>query len=298
MIDPENVKGIIPPIVTPVDDNENVDPEGLARIINYVIDGGVHGVFVLGSNGEFFGLDDANQQLAIELTLEYTRGRVPVYAGTGAITTQACIRFASLAKSLGADAMTALLPMYIQPSEEELYNHFRAIAKSTPLPVILYNNPGRTTNNISIGLLKKLAEIDNIVGIKNTTNDFAQTVRFLHETEDNSQFNVLSGNDYMIYATMAHGGTGAVAGTANVAPALAVELYNRFVSGDHEGAIAVQNRLVPLRNAYGLGSFPVVMKDCLNLMGVQVGKPIKPLDPVAEDRLGTLKEILSDLDLI
>jgi 4-hydroxy-tetrahydrodipicolinate synthase len=188
--------------------------------------------------------------------------------------------------------------MFINPSETELYNHFLAISQSTELPILLYNNPDKTTNNISVGLLKKLAMIDNIAGIKNTSLDFAQTVQYIYETRHLENFKVLSGSDYFIYSTLAYGGAGCVAGTANVAPALVVDIYNKFISGDLAGALEAQYKLVPLRNTYGYGSFPVVMKDCLNLMGMHVGHPVKPIDHCTQERMAALKIVLSDLHLI
>ena len=293
-----DVKGVIPPVVTPVDSNENVDAGGLRRVIDHVLNGGVHGIFVLGSNGEFFAFDEENQKRAVEITVNHVNGSVPVYAGAGSITTRGCIKFAKMAKEAGVDAITVLTPMFINPSEKEMYNHFTTIANSTSLPIILYNNPGKTTNNISVGLLKKLAEIDNIIGIKNSTPNFVQTVEFIYETREIDNFNVLAGTDYFIYATLAHGGTGAVAGTANVAPGLVVEIYNKYKAGDHTGALEAQFKLVPLRNTFSYGSFPVVMKDCLNLMGMDIGNPVKPIDHCTEERLEALKEVLSKMNLI
>ena len=206
MLDCKNIKGVIPPIITPVDENENIDEFGLYRVIDHVIDGGVHGIFVLGSNGEFYGLDYSNQKRAVEVTVSYVNGKIPVYAGASAITTKECVKLAKMAEGAGADALTVLTPMFINPSETEMYNHFTTIAKNTELPVLLYNNPGKTTNNISVGLLKKLAEVDNIVGIKNTSLDFAQTIQYLDSTRDVEDFEILAGTDYYIYSTLMHGG--------------------------------------------------------------------------------------------
>jgi 4-hydroxy-tetrahydrodipicolinate synthase len=294
----KDFKGVIPPIVTPVDSNENVDAEGLKRVIDHVIAGGVHGIFALGSNGEFYAFDYENQKKVIEVTVTRVNGRVPVYGGASAITTRECIRLAKMAESAGADALTILTPMFITPSETELYNHFKTIAENTALPVLLYNNPGKTNNNISVNLLKRLAEIDNIIGIKNTSPDFSQTVQYLYETRNNKIFRVFAGTDYFIYSTLAYGGAGCVAGTANVAPRLVSDIYNKFMAGDHAGALEAQFRLIPLRNAYNYGSFPVVMKDCLNLMGVNAGKPVKPVDSCTAERQEALKKILMDLELI
>ena len=298
MLEIKDLKGVIPPIVTPVDADENVDELGLKRVINHVLEGGVHGVFVLGSNGEFYALDFENQKRAVEISVEAVNRRVPVYAGATSITTKGSIKLAKMAEEAGADALTVLTPMFIRPSETELYNHFKAIAKSTKLPMLLYNNPDKTNNNITVGLLKKLAEIDNIIGIKNTSLDFAQTVQYIFETRHLEKFKVLAGSDYFIYATLAYGGAGCVAGIANVAPNLVVDIYDKFVAGDHAGALAAQYRLVPLRNTYNYGSFPVVMKDCLNLMGLNVGNPVKPIDHCSNERMEDLKKVLLDLNLI
>lgn len=294
----KDLKGVIPPIVTPVDKDENIDQESLERLIDYVIDGGVHGIFVLGSNGEFYALDYENQKRAVEITVEHTKGRVPIYAGASAITTKESVRLAKMVEAAGADVLTLLTPMFIQPNEEEMYNHFKTIADATNLPIVLYNNPGKTTNDISVSLLKRLAEIDNVIGIKNTTLNFAQTIQYIEATKDNENFKVLSGIDYYIYGTLMYGGVGCVAGTANVAPALVVDIYEKYMAGDYEGAKAAQERLLPLRETYNYGSFPVVMKDCLNLLGINVGSPIKPIGHCTEERLEDIKKVLIDLDLM
>ena len=298
MLKIEDLKGVIPPIITPVDDDENVDEEGLKRVIDHVINGGVHGVFVLGSNGEFYGLDFENQKRAIEITVKHVNKRVPVYAGASAITTKGCIRLAQAAEAAGADAITVLTPMFITPNQEELYNHFVAVSSSTKLPVLLYNNPGKTNNNISVSLVERLAKIENIVGIKNTSSDFVQTIEYIRVTKDIENFKVLGGIDYLIYGTLAYGGAGCIAGTANVAPRLVVDIYDKYMAGDYDGAMAAQYKLIPLRNAYNYGTFPVVMKDCLNLMGLNVGHPVKPIDHCTAERLEAVKKVLIDLDLI
>lgn len=298
MFNIDDLKGVIPPIITPVDADENVDEAALKRVIDHVLDGGVHGIFVLGSNGEFYGLDFENQKRAVEITVAHVNGRVPVYAGASAITTREAVKLAKMAEKAGADALTVLTPMFINPNEQEMYGHFEAIAKATNLPVLLYNNPGKTTNNISVSLVEKLAKIENVIGIKNTSFDFTQTVEYLRVTKDTPNFKVLSGSDYLIYATLAYGGAGCVAGTANVAPRLVVDIYDKYMAGDLKGAIEAQYKLIPLRNTYNYGSFPVVMKDCLNLMGMNVGHPVKPIDHCSQERLEELKKVLMDLDLI
>lgn len=297
-MDIRDLKGVIPPIVTPVDENENIDEKGLIRVIDHVLDGGVHGVFVMGSNGEFYAMDEENQRRAIEITVKHVAGRVPVYAGVGEITTKACIRLVKQAEEAGADAVTLLTPMFINLTEEELYEHFRKIAESTNIPVLLYNNPGKTANNISVKLVKRLAQVENIIGIKNTSLDFSQTIQFIDATRGIKNFKVLAGSDYYIYATLAYGGAGCVAGTANVAPRLVADIYEKYMMGDLEGALKAQFDLIPLRDTYNFGSFPVVMKDCLNLMGLDIGHPVMPIQHCSEEKMNELSQVLRNLDLI
>jgi 4-hydroxy-tetrahydrodipicolinate synthase len=187
--------------------------------------------------------------------------------------------------------------MFISPSEEELYNHFRTIAGSTALPVLVYNNPERTGINMSANLVERLAEIPNLVGAKDSSGDLTLTSEYIRRARSKG-FKILAGRDTMILATLVYGGVGAVAATSNIAPALVVEIYNRFKAGDIPGALEAQYKLAPLRIAFGLGSFPVVMKDALNLMGITVGDPIKPIGHCTEANLAKLKEILVKMGLI
>ena len=291
------IHGVVTPLITPVDARERVDETGLRNVIEHVLRGGVHGVFVAGSTGEFYGLDYDEKKRATEITVHQVKGRVPVYVGASAITTRECIKLSKMAEASGAQAVTVLTPMFIRPSEEELYQHFRAIAESTALPVLVYNNPERTGINISANLIERLAEIPNLVGAKDSSGDLTQTLQYIIRTRSKG-FKILAGRDTQILATLVHGGVGTVAATSNIAPALVVEIYNKFKAGDVPGALEAQYNLAPLRVAFSLGSFPVVMKDALNLMGINVGDPIKPLDHCTPANMAKLKEILVKMGLI
>jgi 4-hydroxy-tetrahydrodipicolinate synthase len=291
------IRGVIPPLITPMDENEKLDTVALRNLIEHVIKGGVHGVFVLGSTGEFYGLDYEEKVRAVEVTMEQVNGRVPVYVGASAITTKECIKLAKLAKQNKAAAITVLTPMFITPNESELYNHFRTIAEAVDIPNVLYNNPERTGVNMSANLVEKLADIPNIVGAKDTSGDMTLTSEYIRRTRDKG-FSIMAGRDTMILATLVYGGTGCVAGTANVVPEIVVEIYDKFMAGDLAGALEAQYRLALFRNAYSLGSFPVVPKDALNMMGVNVGHPIKPIEHMTAANQAKLKEILIKIDAI
>jgi len=290
------IHGVVPPLVTPVDEFEKVNANALRKIIRHVIDGGVHGVFVLGSTGEFFGLDENQQRLAIETTVDEVAGMVPIYAGIGGVTTRSCVKAARIAESEGVQAITLLPPAYLSPNDNELFDHYRAVADSVNIPLLIYNNPDRIRVNISPTLLERLADLPNIVGIKDSSANMNLTAEYLRRTRG-SGFRVMAGCDTLILATLAYGGVGCVAATANVAPELVVRIYERFQAGDLAGALRAQFELAPLRLAFSLGSWPVVTKDALNLIGIKAGQPIRPNVGCSEDNLKSLEQILITLGL-
>ena len=226
-MDIDFIRGVVPPLITPVDSEDRIDDKALRNVIEHVLQGGVHGVFVMGTTGEFYGVEIEEKKRAIAIAVDQVRGRVPVYAGASAITTRECVKLAQLAEEEGAQAVTVLTPMFISPNEEELYQHFRTIASSTALPVLLYNNPDRTGINMSAQLIERLADIPNIVGAKDSSGDMTLTSEYIRRTRGKG-FRVLAGRDTLILATLLYGGYGCVAATANVAPALVVEIYEKF----------------------------------------------------------------------
>jgi len=288
------IKGVIPPIVTPIDDRERVNEKALRQIVDHVIAGGVHGILSLGSNGEFYGLAREEQERAAAITLDHAKGRVPVYVGIAEITTRECVRWARWAEQLQAQAISVLHPMYLSPSDQELYQHFKAVAEATSLPVLVYNNPDRMRCGISADLLDRLADIPNIVGIKESSGDMTLTAEFIRRTRDRD-FKVIAGRDILILSTLVYGGAGTVASSANVVPKLVVEIFDKFMAGDLTGALEAQYRLAPMRMAYNLGSFPVVTKDYMRLLGFDVGESIRPNTRSNPDNMMKLKQLLDDL---
>ena len=284
------IKGIIPAMVTPLDDQEELNETALRHLVNYLIGAGVHGLFPVGSQGEFYALNPDEKRRVWEIVVEETEGRVPVCAGTGAITTRQVIELNRLAERAGVDAVSVLTPYFIQPTETELYDHFVAVAEATSLPVLLYNNPGRTSVKLSVGLVARLAEHPNIVGIKDSSGDLTLTIEMIRQTRDD--FTVLMGRDSLIFAGLQHGIKGAIAATANVAPELVVEIYEAFQDGDLARALAAQEQLLPLRTAFGLGSFPVVVKDAMNMIGVPAGPARRPLHSLGGDARDKLRDVL------
>ena len=289
-------RGIIPAMVTPLTADDRVNEPALRRLTNHLIKGGSHGVFAVGSQGEFWALSADEKQQAWEIVVEETNGRVPVYAGTVAITTREAIALTRLAEKAGVDAVSILTPFFVSPSDDELYSHYRSIAESTGLPVLLYTNPARTGVKVSPGLLARLAEIENIVGIKDSSGDLELMAEYIRVTPPD--FGVLMGRDTLIFAALLYGAKGAIAATANVVPALVVSIYERFKAGDLDGARRAQEALAPLRMAFTWGTFPVVIKEALDLMGMEGGPARAPVGPMSPEQRERLKRILCDMGVV
>ncbi len=287
--------GVIPALVTPLDERGNLMEAALRQVIDYTIAGGVHGVFILGSTGEIYGLDWEQKKRAIEITVEQTAGRVPVYAGASEITTRDCIRLAKFAEEIGGvSAISVLTPFFITPNRNELKQHYLDIAAATKLPVILYGNNDRTNVNIPADLATELANVENIVGIKDSSGDMTQMGEYIRRTAD-KEFSVIAGRDTLILANLAYGGAGAIAATANIVPSIVAGIYNSYMAGDHEKARELQYQLAPLRIAFGLGSFPVVMKEALRLVGIDAGVALRPVGPISDENRAKLTEIIKAL---
>lgn len=271
------MKGVIVPILTPIDDNEMIDEKKLREQVDYVIDGGVLGILAFGSNGEFYVIEEDEMKRGLTIMVDQAAGRVPVYFGIGAVSTKKCVRLAKMAVENGAAGVSVLQPMFLKPTEDELFLHFKTIADAVPeTPMLLYNNPGRVGYTLSGNLVEKLAhEVKNIVGMKDTSGDITQTAEFIRRTRD-VNFKVFGGKDTLLYASMCHGAVGGVCTAANFMPELITDVYNKYVAGDLQGSLEAQFKLNPVRLSMDGASFPVAAKDMANLRGRNVGLPYTP----------------------
>ena len=294
----KEIEGIIPAVVTPFDEREDVDEEGFRKIINYLIDSGVHGLFPVGSQGEFFSLTNEEKKRLIDIAVEEARDRVFVMPNTGAITTRESIELSQYAEKAGADCISIITPFFISPNQEELYQHIKDICQSVKIPVLCYNNPGRTGGvALTPPTLARLAgELPNFVGTKDSSGYLTQVAEMIRLCPPH--FKVIMGRDTLIYGALMYGATGAIAATANVAPKLIVGIYQAVKEGDLEKAREYQRELAPLRIAFGLGSFPVVVKEALTMMGLPGGRCRKPIQPLSEEKRAQLRDILVNMGLI
>jgi len=284
------VEGIIPAVVTPFSKNSDINEGVFKKLLQYLSASGVHGLFVLGSQGEFYALSHKEKVRLMELAVETVGGKLPIYAGTGTNTTRETVKLSQIAEKIGISAVSVITPSYISPTQQELYEHFLQIAKAVTFPVILYNNPARSGLQIGTDLASTLSKIPNILGIKNSSADFSCTVDYIMHTDPD--FSVLSGHDYYIYATLMYGGKGSISATANVIPELIVQIYERFLKGDFKGSLDAQKRIVPLRRAFSMGTFPQVVKECLRFRNIDVGDARAPVSALTSDERKKLAKIV------
>ena len=277
MVNTDFIKGVVVPILTPIDEDERIDEAKLRDQVDYVIEGGVTGVLAFGSNGEFYMVEEDEMERGLKIMVDQAAGRVPVYFGIGAINTKKCCRLAKMAVANGAASISVLQPMFLKPKYEELFLHFKTIAECIPdVPMLLYNNPGRVGYGLSADLVEELAhKVPNIVGIKDTSGDITLTSEFVRRNRD-VNFKVFGGKDTLLYASLCHGAVGGVCTAANFMPELITDVYNKYVAGDIQGSLEAQYKLNPVRLAMDSASFPVAAKDMATLRGRDVGAPYRP----------------------
>ena len=291
-------KGIIPAVITPLTIEEKFNERAMRKLINHLLDGGVHGLFIVGTTGEFYGLTPEEKREIFQVTMDETKGRVPVYAGTNGITTRESVMLTELAEECKIDAVSVLTPLFVTPNQDQLIKHYKSVAASTSLPVILYNNPPKTGVNLAPATVAKLAEVPNIVSIKDSSGDLTLTADYIRLTKDRDDFSVLMGRDTLIYGALCYGATGSIASCANVAPRLCVDIYEKYMAGDLEGSLKAQFALAPLRSAFTIGTFPAVIKESLTLIGIEAGPCMAPAGPMTQSEREQLTKVLIDMGLL
>ncbi|NUU03611.1 4-hydroxy-tetrahydrodipicolinate synthase [Herbaspirillum robiniae] len=279
-------KGIVPALITPMTRDEELDEAGLRTLVDRLIDSGVHGLFVLGTNGEFISLSEQEKLRVARIAVEQSRGRVPVIAGTGAYATREVVELNKKMQDQGVDAVSVITPYFNGATQPELFKHYERIAQSTSLPVMLYTIPAKTGITLNIDTVRRLSEIPNIRGIKDSGGDFDRLVQLIGLRRDD--FAVFTGTDSMILWTLMAGGDGAVAATTNAVPSVVMSIWNNFQKGDIAAARKSQEALRALRDAFALGTLPVVLKTAADILGMPAGparSPVQPLDDAAREKL-------------
>jgi 4-hydroxy-tetrahydrodipicolinate synthase len=289
-------EGVLPAVITPFRRNlsMDLDLEGLASNIEFLIENGVHGVVPCGSTGESATLSFEEHETVIEKTIDVVNGRVPVIAGTGSNNTAEAVRFTKAAKDLGADGVLVISPYYNKPNRSGLVKHYTILA-DLDIPVIMYNVPGRTGQNLPPDLVIELARHPGIVGVKEASGDIGQISRIIEGTLD-EDFQVISGDDNLTFPILALGGNGVISVAANVEPGRMVAMFEAFCEGDFETALDLHYELSPLFRSMFIDTNPIPVKKAVELRGMAAGPVRLPLDELDAEKTARLREVLACYD--
>ena len=288
-------KGSITALITPFQDGK-VDERAFQRLVEWQIDQGTHGLVPCGTTGESPTLTHDEHRRVVELCVEAAAGRVPVIAGTGSNSTAEAVELTRHAKSAGADAVLVVTPYYNKPTQEGLYQHFKAINDSADVPIVVYNIPGRSVIDLSVETMARLFKLANIVGVKDATANMARAS--LQRAALGTEFVQLSGEDATALGFMAHGGQGCISVTANVAPALCSEFQLACLAGNFHRALQLQDRLMPLHDALFVESNPGPVKYAASKLGLCSADTRLPLAPLAPASRKRVEDALSAVGLV
>ena len=288
-------KGSIPALITPFKD-EKVDYSSFNTIIEWSISQGSHGFVPCGTTGESPTLSSEEHKKIVEECVRIVNNRVPVIAGTGSNNTSEAIDFTNHAEKCGADAALVVTPYYNKPTQEGLYQHYKKIANSTSLPIIIYNIPGRSVVDMSIDIMSELSNFKNIVGVKDATNDLFRPL--LTQTKIKKNFCYLSGEDGTALPYLSQGGHGCISVTANIVPNLCSQLHNYWNQRNIEKAQIINLKLAKLHNALFVESSPGPVKYAAELLGLCSAKTRLPLVPIQENTKKNVKDCLVELGLL
>jgi 4-hydroxy-tetrahydrodipicolinate synthase len=264
-------------------------------LVDFLIEGGIDGLFPLGTSGEFALLTREERKEVMDVVVDAANGRVPVFAGISDPSTENVIRFSVDAKDAGADGVIATPPYYFVTTNDALYDHFRFVAEKVDLPLMIYNIPEWTHVFVPPEVVRPLAEGKYIVGMKYTEYNFLNLLRFITEVGD--KIAIFTGSDAMAYTSLEFGGSGAIIGVANVAPKIAAKIFDDYRSGDLQSARDAQLKLLPIIKAVGVGKFPVGLKAAMKLVGIPVGDAKEPLPPLSSEEVKLIKHHLKEAGL-
>ncbi|MGG2089143.1 4-hydroxy-tetrahydrodipicolinate synthase [Priestia aryabhattai] len=285
-----NFGQVLTAMVTPLDQNGEIDFNATKTLVEHLITNGTDGLVVAGTTGESPTLTTEEKIELFKCVVEAAAGRVHVIAGTGSNNTQASISLTKLAEETGVDGIMLVAPYYNKPSQEGLYQHFKTIAESTSLPVMLYNIPGRSIVNISVETIVRLSEVPNVVSIKEASGDLDAMAEIISKTP--SDFTLYSGDDGLTIPVLAIGGTGVISVASHIIGNDMQEMINAFKNGDVQKAAATHRNLLPIMRALFIAPSPSPVKAALNLNGIQVGGVRLPMVPLSNKEQSTLEKAL------
>ena len=288
------IKGVIVPLLTPMNDDETINEKELRNQVNRQIESEIHALFPLGTNGEAYILSREEKEQVLKIVVDEAKGRVPVYGGTGCISTKETIELSLKAKEIGVDVLSIITPSFAAASQDELYEHYKEVAKAVDLPIVLYNIPARTGNALAPATVEKLSKIPNIVGVKDSSGNFDNMLQYIEKTRYRKDFAVLSGNDSLILWCLLAGGRGGIAGCANVFPSTMASIYDTFIAGNLDKAREIQDSIRSFRDCFKFGNPNTIVKTAVSLLGYPIGKCRKPFCQVPEAGIEAIKKVLEE----
>lgn len=293
----KRLQGSISPVITPFHEDESIDFAKFAELINWHIESGSHGISVTGTSGEPSSMTTEEREQVMEAAHKTINNRVPFVPGTGSTNHNETLRLTKAAEEMGADGAMVIVPYYNRPNQHALYNHFKTVADSVNIPIIVYNIPGRTAINLEADTLAQLAEdCPNIIGVKESNKDFEHVNKVLLKC--GRDFNLYSGIEVLCYPMLAIGGAGHISATANVAPKEVAEIYNRWEAGDIEGTQKLHYEMMPLNDVLFRDTNPAPAKAALSMMGKIEPVLRKPLDIPSDEIQAEIRKVLKMYDLV
>ncbi|MCK9322472.1 MAG: 4-hydroxy-tetrahydrodipicolinate synthase [Candidatus Methanomethylophilaceae archaeon] len=287
-------KGTATALITPFQKDGSVDEDSLRRLVDFQEENGVKTVVPCGSTGESATLSHEEHIHVISIVIDQAR-KAKVLAGAGSNCTSEAVMLSKRAEDLGADGILSISPYYVKPTQEGIYQHFKAIAESVKIPLVVYNVPGRTGSNIDADTTLRLAEIDGINAIKEASGNLAQIEKIIRERPKG--FEVLSGDDGLTYTLMCKGADGVISVTSNCIPAKVSQMVNCIINGEKKEAEALNNAIYPLFKAMFVESNPIPIKYVMQRLGYGNGSPRLPLTPISEEGKKKLDPILEQMGL-
>ena len=292
----QKLSGTFTVMVTPFTEDEQLDENGFRQNIDWYIEQGIHGVICLGSTGEFASLSVEERQRVIDLTIDQAGGRVPVIAGTAANSTRETIEMTSYAQKAGANAAIIVAPFYGLPTQEDLFEHYRSISENVAIPIMVYNNPHYAGIDMLPPLIERLAAIDNILYLKESTGDIKRVHDIMLRCGD--RIDVWCGWDDLAFECFSLGCRGWVAPVANFWPRAAAELFTLVENKEYEKARALYFKMLPLLGYLEAGQLLAKVKAAMNMIGKAGGKPRRPFLPIDEEQRDELRRMLSEVGLV
>jgi len=292
------LRGVIPAVITPFSEQEELDEDGLRTTLRYLIASGVHGVMVNGSTGEAENLSPEERKRIAEITVAEAKGKIPVVVGTGVPSTRVTIELTKDAKEAGADAVMIVTPFYLIPNEEGLAKHYKAVAENVDIPIVIYNIPQHTTVNLTPPMISHLCEeVPNIAALKDSAGNlslFAETVRLVGD-----KISVLTGCDDQLLPAFVLGAHGTIVALANIAPSQTVEIFDAVQKGNIDKARKIYYDLLPIAQAISSSSnFPAPVKEAIKILGRPAGPTRSPIVPVNEKDREDIRKALKHAGLL